>query len=75
MHGMITEYKLEYARNTHFFPGCGIHACNPSPQEAEAGGSHSQPGLYCEFKASLDYIVKACLKKAFRKKYNCFIFL
>jgi hypothetical protein len=34
--------------------GMVIHACNPSSQEAEAGG-------LCE--VSLDYIVKPCLKK------------
>ena len=40
------------------------HTFNPSPWEAEAGGSlrvRAQPGLQSEFQASLDYIVKPCL--------------
>lgn len=32
-------------------------------QEAEAGGSQGpRPGLHCEFKASLGYILRLCLK-------------
>jgi hypothetical protein len=38
---------------------------NPSTWEAEAGKSQigGQPGLHSNFKASLDYIARSCLKK------------
>jgi hypothetical protein len=32
-----------------------VHACNPSTQEADAGGY--------EFKASMNYVMRSCLKK------------
>lgn len=40
-------------------PGAVALACNPSTQGAETGGGSQgpQPGLHCEFKASLGYIV------------------
>jgi hypothetical protein len=46
------------------------HPYNLSTQETEAGGSRvqSQSGLQNEFTASLDYIVRPCLKKKKKKK-------
>lgn len=40
-------------------PGLIVHICNPSTQEAKAGGSlwvQAQPELRSEFKASSNYI-------------------
>jgi hypothetical protein len=42
------------------------HTCNPSTQEAEAGGSlqiQGQPDFYSEFWASQTYTVRFCLNK------------
>jgi hypothetical protein len=39
--------------------GMAFHTCNPSTWEAEAGG------LWCEFEARLDYIVKPVSKNVF----------
>lgn len=42
-----------------------VHACDVSTWEAEAGGSlQVEPSpIYSEFKARLDCVVRACLKK------------
>jgi hypothetical protein len=42
-----------------------LHNCNPSTWEAEAGGLWvwGQPGLYSKFQASLEYILRPCLKE------------
>jgi hypothetical protein len=47
-----------------------MHACNLSRWETEVGCSTvpSQPGLFCEFQASLHYIMTPCLKKNKNKK-------
>jgi hypothetical protein len=41
-----------------------VHACNPSTQEVEAGGSRvsGQPGLHIDFEANLGYIARFFLK-------------
>jgi hypothetical protein len=46
-------------------PSVGVHACNPSAQEAEAGGpcDGGHPGMYSEFQAKISFIVSVCLKK------------
>jgi hypothetical protein len=43
--------------------GMVVHACNPSNWEVEAGED-------CEFKASLDYKVRPCLKKLLKTNQN-----
>jgi hypothetical protein len=45
-------------------PGMAIQACNPSIQQAEAGGSQvqGQPGVHSQFKASLGYTVRSVSK-------------
>lgn len=47
-------------------PGTVVHVCNPSPGEAEVGGSEvqSHPRLYNKFKTSLVFM-RPCLKKTF----------
>jgi hypothetical protein len=47
-----------------------VHACNPSTQETKGGGLRvpGQPRLHREFKASIGYIVRPCLKKEKEKK-------
>lgn len=45
--------------------GVVVHNCDPSIQEDEAGGSlqfRGQPQLYGDFKASLNCIMRPCLK-------------
>jgi hypothetical protein len=41
------------------------YTCNPSTQDAEAGGLRiqGQSGPHSKFQASLGYIVRPCLKK------------
>ena len=46
------------------------HAFNPDIWEAKAGGSlrvQDQPGLYKEFQARQDYVMRPCLKKKEKK--------
>lgn len=54
----ITELALKKIKKIK------AHNCKPRTQEGEAGGSGvlGQLGLYNEFKASLNYIVRPCLK-------------
>lgn len=51
----------------------GVHACDPSIQEVEAGGSGVQdhPQLHSEFKASLAYVrpLQAQKQNILRHKY------
>jgi hypothetical protein len=48
-----------------FWLGMLVHNCSPSTEEAETRGSWvgGQPGLHGEFKASLSYTGRTCLKK------------
>jgi hypothetical protein len=49
-----------------------VHICSPGTQEAEAGKSQvqDQPKLHSEFKASLGYIARPCLKKTKQNVYT-----
>jgi hypothetical protein len=52
--------------------GMVAHACDPNTWEAEAGESwvQGQPSLQKEFKASLSYMVRLCIKKKKKKTKN-----
>lgn len=48
-----------------------MHAYKPRTQEVEANGSlkvQGQPEIYSEFKPSLDYMKRPCLKKNEKQK-------
>jgi hypothetical protein len=48
------------------------HSCNPSTQEAKAGGLRiwGQPGLHSEFQAILGYIARPRLKQKQTKEQD-----
>lgn len=43
--------------------GHGAQGCNPSAQEAEAGGLLPVRGVHGELKASLNHVARPCLKQ------------